>query len=95
MRDTSMMAFVELMESGQLQKREKEVLQAFADLGGKATNYQIAEYIKLPINQITGRTNALVKKSTIYAYDRVRNNATGKLNWQFRIYPDLFNSINH
>ena len=53
MRDTSLMAFVELMESGKLQKMEKKVLQAFADLGGKATNYQIAEYLQLPINQIT------------------------------------------
>jgi hypothetical protein len=85
------MAFTELLESGQLSKMEKKVLQAFADLKGKATNYQVAEHLKLPINQITGRTNALVKKNTMYAYDRVRNTATGKLNWQFRIYPDLFN----
>lgn len=91
MRDTSIMAFAELLESGQLNKMEKKVLQAFADLGGKATNYQVAEYLKLPINQITGRTNALVKKNTMYAFDRVRNTATGKLNWEFRIYPDLFN----
>ncbi len=91
MKDTSIMAFVELMESGQLNKMEKIVLQAFADLGGKATNYQIAEYLKLPINQITGRTNSLVKKNTMYAYDRIRNTVTNKLNWEFRIYPDLFN----
>lgn len=95
MRDTSLMAFVELMESGKLQKMEKLVLQAFADLGGKATNYQVSEHLKLPINQVTGRTNSLVKKNTIYAYDRVKNKVTGKLNWEFRIYPDLFNSINN
>jgi len=95
MRDTSLMAYSELMESGKLQKMEKLVLQAFADLGGKATNYQVSEHLKLPINQITGRTNSLVKKNTIYAYDRVKNKATGKLNWEFRIYPDLFNSINN
>ena len=95
MRDTSLMAFVELMESGKLQKMEKLVLQAFADLGGKATNYQVSKHLKLPINQITGRTNSLVKKNTIYAYDRVKNKVTGKLNWEFRIYPDLFNSINN
>jgi len=95
MRDTSLMAYAELMESGKLQKMEKLVLQAFADLGGKATNYQVSEHLKLPINQITGRTNSLVKKSAVYAYDRVKNKATGKLNWEFRIYPDLFNSINN
>tara|TARA_R110002012_G_C11452745_1_gene591937 strand:+ start:497 stop:766 length:270 start_codon:yes stop_codon:yes gene_type:complete len=89
------MAYSELMESGKLQKMEKLVLKAFADLGGKATNYQVSEHLKLPINQITGRTNSLVKKNTIYAYDRVKNKATGKLNWEFRIYPDLFNSINN
>ena len=95
MKDTSLMAYAELLESGKLQKMEKKVLQAFADLGGKATNYQIAEYLSLPINQITGRTNSLVKKSAVYAYDRVRNKITGKLNWEFRIYPDLFNTINN
>tara|TARA_S200002703_G_scaffold86903_1_gene74853 strand:- start:317 stop:604 length:288 start_codon:yes stop_codon:yes gene_type:complete len=95
MKDTSLMAYAELLESGKLQKMEKLVLQAFANLGGKATNYQVSEYLKLPINQITGRTNSLVKKNAIYAYDRVKNKATGKLNWEFRIYPDLFNSINN
>lgn len=95
MKDTSLMAYAELLESGKLQKMEKLVLQAFADLGGKATNYQVSEHLKLPINQITGRTNSLVKKNAIYAYDRVKNKATGKLNWEFRIYPDLFNSINN
>jgi hypothetical protein len=95
MKDTSLMAYAELLESGQLNRMETKVLQAFADLGGKATNYQISEHLKLPINQITGRTNALVKKNTMYAYDRVKNKATGKLNWEFRIYPDLFNSINN
>ena len=63
MKDTSLMAYAELLESGKLQKMEKLVLQAFfANLGGKATNYQVSEHLKLPINQITGRTNSLVKK---------------------------------
>lgn len=95
MKDTSLMAYAELIESGKLQKMEKLVLLAFADLGGRATNYEVSQHLKLPINQITGRTNSLVKKNTIYPYDRVRNKATGKLNWQFKIYPDLFNSKNN
>jgi len=92
MKDTSMKAFIELMESKTLQKMEKRVLQAFADLDGKATNYQIAEHLMLPINQITGRTNSLVKKNHIEMYERVRNKVTGKLNWQFKIKSNLFNN---
>ena len=93
MRDTSLLAYKELAESGKLQQMEKKVIEAMVKLDGTATNFEIAEALSIPINQVTGRTNSLVKKDLIYPNGKVRNKLTGKQNWQYKLHSTLFNFV--
>ena len=43
MRDTSLEAYTELVQSGKLQEMERRVINAMVNLKGAATNYEIAE----------------------------------------------------
>tara|TARA_R110002096_G_scaffold407391_1_gene605967 strand:- start:276 stop:560 length:285 start_codon:yes stop_codon:yes gene_type:complete len=94
MRDTSIIAFKELKESGEINRMEGVVLQALADLNGAATNAQLSLHLDIPINQVTGRTNSLEKKNIIEAHRQVRNPVTNKLNWEWKIKINLQLSIN-
>ena len=94
MRDTSIIAFKELKESGEINRMEGVVLQALADLKGAATNAQLSLHLDIPINQVTGRTNSLEKKNIIEAHRQVRNPVTKKLNWEWKIKINLQLSIN-
>jgi predicted transcriptional regulator len=84
-RDTSVEAYRELLESGQMSRKEKMIYQAIVDMGGKATNTNIATYLRLPINQVTGRVRALYLKGLITENQRVNNPHTGRANWQWKL----------
>lgn len=56
-------------ETVKLTKNEEIVRDAIRALE-PATNDQIAEYLKWPINCVTGRTNGLVKKSLVAVLDK-------------------------
>ena len=84
-RETSLEAYRELLDSGQMNRKEKLIYRAIIDMGGKATNINIASYLRLPINQITGRVRSLYLKGLITENMKVKNLHTGRLNWQWRL----------
>ena len=85
LRDTSLEAYQRLMESGDLTRMESLVMSAIIELGGAATNYQIAKHLKLPINRITGRTRALFLKEKLRQDVQMKNPESGCLNWRWKI----------
>ena len=58
-QETSLDAFTEL-KKGKLSARRQEVLNGFEQLK-TATNLEVSDLIKIPINSVTPRTNELVK----------------------------------
>ncbi len=68
MRKESLDAYERIRYS--LPRRERQVYEAFAKIG-PATNRQISIETDLEINQVTGRTNQLVKDGIIYGKDKV------------------------
>lgn len=59
---TSRQAFEKLQDT--LTDREMSVYEALQDLG-QATNDELSEYLKWPINQVTGRVTGLVNKGYV------------------------------
>jgi Mn-dependent DtxR family transcriptional regulator len=51
--------------SDNLASREKDVLNAIKSLGGRATMHQVAAYMNVPLNTISGRFSALFRKGSI------------------------------
>ena len=58
-QETSLDAFSEL-QKGKLSEKRQEVLNGFEQLK-TATNLEVSDLIKIPINSVTPRTNELVK----------------------------------
>jgi predicted transcriptional regulator len=79
MRDTSLEAY----KTVDLQKNETMVLGALIELKGRATNQEIADYLKWQINRVTGRTNHLFKRGIIREGEKVRA-SSGRLAQQWR-----------
>ena len=61
-RDTSIAAYMAIKPT--LGYRQEEVLTALKQLGS-ATNLEISRFLDIPINQITPRTNELVKMELV------------------------------
>lgn len=85
MRDTSLEAFQGLVESKDLNRMERRVLCAFIELGGRATNQQIADHLSLSINRITGRTRSLFVKGKIEQDRKILNPDTKCPNWRWKV----------
>ena len=68
-RDTSIEAYAAIHST--IGNRQREVLSALNQLDG-ATNLEISRHLDIPINQITPRTNELVKLE----YVRVKKRRT-------------------
>lgn len=60
LQQTSLLAYHQIIEEGLLSPRRKQVYEAFK-YGGDHTNLEISKIVCLPINQVTPRTNELVK----------------------------------
>ncbi len=73
MRKESLEAYSNLLNSGSLQRREKEVLTALISLKG-GTDLQIAEWLGWQINQVTGRRNRLEKNGIVESYKKIKQN---------------------
>lgn len=65
-QETSGMAYDSVKP--ELGKRQRDVLRSLQF--GPKTNQEIAEYLNLPINSITPRTNELVKKGIVVEHSR-------------------------
>lgn len=61
-KKTSLDAFTEIKPT--LGKRQQKVYNAIKQLGSPS-NLEIANYLQLPINQVTPRTNELVKMNKV------------------------------
>lgn len=48
-----------------LSTREDDVLRAIKELGGRATMHQVATYMNVPLNTISGRFSALFRKGSV------------------------------
>lgn len=60
MQQTSLLSYHQLIEEGGLMPRQKKVYEGFKRHGDH-TNLEISIKVFLPINQVTPRTNELVK----------------------------------
>ncbi len=67
MRDTSLDSFTE--HKKKLNENEKAVLIFLKGLG-TATNLEICKFSGLPINNVSGRMNGLVKKGKVIAFEK-------------------------
>ena len=76
MRQTSITAFSELIRKNITSRRQQQVYDAIKHLGG-GTNTEIASYLHLPINCITGRTKELYDRMYITDYSERKCKLTG------------------
>ena len=72
-QDTSIESYQSLDD---IPKRQKDVLRAIKMLR-EPTNLEISNFLGLPINSVTPRTNELVKKGLV-VYSRRKLNPTGR-----------------
>lgn len=64
-------AFLSIQDD--LSKRQLEVLHAIDDLGGSATMHEVSEYLKVPLNAISGRFSELEKRYCIIPIAHTRD----------------------
>ena len=78
---TSLLAYKSLKDLGD---RQQQVYDAFETLGS-ASNEQIAEYLHLPIQSVTGRVNELFRYGYlgVEGLTKTRSGRTAKL-WSLR-----------
>lgn len=88
MRDTSLEAYQRLADSKNLQRMERMIMCAFIELGGRATNLEIAAHLGLSINRITGRTRSLFVKGKIDKDKRIINPESKCPNWRWKVVID-------
>jgi len=76
-QDTSIDTYYDILASGVLGKRQTEVYSAFKRLGDM-TNNELSNFIQLPINVVTARTNELVKLGLIEEKYQRASTITGR-----------------
>jgi len=74
-RQTSLEAYKEIQH--ELGKRQRFVYEGFYN-HGQHTNLEISVLLKLPINQVTPRTNELVKKRRLIEIGKRTCNISGR-----------------
>ena len=74
LQETSVESYQSLDDIG---KRQKDVLRAIKMLR-EPTNLEISNFLGIPINSITPRTNELVKRGLV-VYSRKKLNPTGRM----------------
>ena len=82
MRSTSLDAFNEIKP--ELGDRQKMVLYGIKQLGCP-TNLELSKYLNIPINQITPRTNELVKYGIVIECEKRECSISHRIVWSWRI----------
>lgn len=82
MRDTSLEAYSEI--KSELGKKQMEVLQVIHRLK-KCSNRMIAQTLGWEINRVTGRVNELNAEGYIEAWEKVRDEDTGRNVWTWTV----------
>lgn len=80
MRDTSLLAYLDL----ELGPRQKQVLAIIRALGCP-TNLEMSKFLQIPINQITPRTNELVKLGFVKECEKRTCSISGRLAISWRL----------
>ena len=72
-KQAKLSAYMEVQES--LSLRQRAVLDAIGNLGGKATMHKVADQLGVPLNTISGRFSELYKKGYIrpIGYEKEEN----------------------
>ena len=78
MRDTSLAAYEDLRP--RLQQREQPIFDLLCLYPEGLTNSEIANKLDVPVNEVTGRTNSLVRKKRLLDGGTRVNKRTGKHN---------------
>ncbi len=81
-RDTSLDAYQSIRP--QLGARQQAVYDAIRTLGCP-TNTELSRYLRLPINQITPRTNELREKGFVTECEKRTCGVTGRTVWSWRV----------
>ena len=84
MRDTQLDAYDSIQN--ELSRRQFQVFEVLGRIG-VMSNRQLSVELGLPINQITGRTNELIKAGQIYEYDKVKDLITGRTVIRWAVVP--------
>lgn len=80
-RDTSLLAYIDLNESHTMGKKQREVYRAICTMPG-CTNEDIAQYLHWPINCVTGRRKELEEMGVVQPWMR-KKNSRGKMVWHW------------
>jgi len=84
MQTTSLDAYESIRN--ELSRRQFQVFEILGKIG-VMSNRQLSVELGLPINQITGRTNELIKAGQIYEYDKVKDLITGRTVIRWAVIP--------
>lgn len=82
MQITSLLAYNSIKDT--LGEKQKRVLIAIAQLG-EATNLDLSNHLKLPINSITPRVNELRKMNLVAESKKDKDKTTGRLSIYWRL----------
>lgn len=76
--DTSLDAYREHRDSGELGAQQKKLMLFFHTKGGQHTRAELAEKIPMRLSSVCGRVNELVKLGFLVEGDRRACSVTGK-----------------
>ena len=83
-QQTSIDAFRQIKKDGTLGNKQRVVFEAFKKYGA-VTNLEIATWEKIPINQVTPRTNELVKMGYVAESHKRKCSISGRTAIAWRI----------
>jgi hypothetical protein len=86
MKDTSLMAYSTIYPF--LGERQSQIVDALHGYGFPMNNAMLSKMLSLPINQITGRTNELVKKGIVEDIGKHRCPISGRATY-FWVLKDV------
>ena len=87
-RDTSLLAYQNLKESGKLGNQEAVVYNCIL-INPNITDKEISIKTKININAVTGRRNGLVKKKLVTDNGKRNCKITGSLVYQWKTYEQI------
>lgn len=73
LRDTSLYAWFDLIESKRLGKNQEQVYNVIKNYG-PLSDKEISERLGWPINQITNRRGELEDRELVRSFNKIRNN---------------------
>jgi len=86
MKDTSINAFIELLQEGKINKQEKKVLDSIYST--PMTSRQIAAQTEIERSSVCGRINSLMDKHLVCEFDIIKCPVTGKQVHRYALKSD-------